>query len=94
MDTRILTSQEATYVPMFMGGNFMDETVRKPVEGANCNVAFPASWGHWQCAMWRKLNDCPGCGWTYEDGFIAVGPRTVRGQMIAKFFNWVFRHNG
>lgn len=85
-----LDDRGSAYVPMFSGSNFSDDKISRPLEGANCNVAFPASWSHWRCAMWRMMNDCPGCGWTYERGFITVGVPTLKGQLTAAVLNRIF----
>lgn len=91
MNLRTLTTEEALYVPMISGGNFADDTIVRPIEGANCNVAFPASWSHWRRAMWRMVNDCPGCGWTYERGFVTVGVPTIGGEVTAWLLNRITR---
>jgi hypothetical protein len=86
----ILTAEEVIYLPQLSGGNWMGSTA-EPVEGANNNVAFPRAWSHWKCARWRYLNDCPGCGWTYESGFAPVGVQTHGNRLAAAFLNWWHR---
>lgn len=87
MAVRRLSFDEASYLPMFSGGNFMDDDTREPREGASCNVVFPASWGHWGAALWRRKHDCPGCGWTYEEGFKTCGIPTFGGTLLAYILN-------
>lgn len=94
MKLRTLTTEESLYIPMFSDNNWMVDKITKPVEGANCNVGFPATWSHWRCAVWRMMNDCPGCGWTYENGFQTMGVPTLAGQLTAAALNRIFPNAG
>jgi hypothetical protein len=75
---------------MFEGCTFHDRSISSPVDLGDDNVRFPASWSHWRQAIWRYHHNCPGCGWTAEEGFRTVGVPTYYDEAMADLLNWVY----
>lgn len=78
---------------MMLGNSFMIPDITEPKVGGNGNVAFPQEWSFWQTALWRFENNCPGCGWTPEEGFRQCGAPTTEGAKEADRLNAIHKQS-